>query len=146
MRGSTLKIVRISRFPSLADQDHAPYNGASREFEGEVTLQRLVTSQESGQVELLAVWFSVGARTRPHVHDVDQVLHIVEGQGIVADEREKLVVSSGQVITVPAHAWHWHGATPKSPMCHISIRKQGGKTDWEVDEKDWARGYDVYGS
>ncbi len=105
-------------------------------------MQRLVAAEDSGQIELLAVWFSRGARTRPHTHDVDQVLHIMEGQGIVADEHERRVVSAGDVIAVPAHTWHWHGATPDSAMMHISIRRQGAQTDWKVAEKDWASGYE----
>ncbi len=94
--------------------------------------------EDSREVELLAVWFHHGARNRPHTHDADQVLHIMEGQGIVADEKERRIVAAGDVITVPAGTWHWHGATPDSSMMHISIRKQGASTNWDVDQKDWA--------
>lgn len=135
-----MKAIRIDKGSEGPDLEHTPYKGSAKEFEGSVTLLRLVTSSDSREVELLAVWFSVGARTRPHVHDNDQVLHIVEGNGIVADESKRTLVSAGQVITVPAGAWHWHGATPDSAMMHISIRKQGCKTNWEVDSKDWAAG------
>ena len=137
-----MKEIRIDRFSIEQDSTHTPYQGGSKEFEGEVTLQRLVTPEESKEVELLAVWFSAGARTRAHTHDTDQILHIVEGQGFVADEHELRVVSMGDVVTVHAGQWHWHGAMPASSMMHISVRKQGSKTDWNVDPKDWAHGYD----
>ena len=137
-----MKETKINPHSAGQDSAHTPYQGSAKEFDGSVTLQRLVTAEDSSQVELLAVWFSAGARTHAHTHDVDQVLHIVEGQGIVADEHETRLVSAGDVVTVPAHVWHWHGATPDSAMMHISIRKQGSKTDWDVDPKNWARGYD----
>jgi quercetin dioxygenase-like cupin family protein len=111
-------------------------------FDGEVRIQRLVGAGDSGEVELLAVYFSAGARTRPHVHARDQVLQIVSGQGIVATESERHVVVPGDVITIRAGDWHWHGATRDTPMCHISI-KQPGPTDWTVAEKNWPAGYDT---
>jgi 4-carboxymuconolactone decarboxylase len=133
-----LKIITIDGFSKNEDHDQASYEGGSREFDGEVMLQRLVSASDSGEVELLAVWFSAGARTRAHIHDKDQILHIVQGQGIVADDHEMRIVLAGQVITIPADTWHWHGATTGSAMMHISIRQQGCKTDWEVDQKNWS--------
>ena len=50
-------------------------------------------------------------------------------------------VTVGDVITVPAGAWHWHGATRSSSMCHIAIKRPGA-TNWKVEEKNWASGYD----
>jgi quercetin dioxygenase-like cupin family protein len=109
-------------------------------FDGEVKTLQLVGPTESNEVELLAVYFSAGARTRPHIHEHDQVLQIIEGQGIVVTETEKLMVSAGDVITIPAGSWHWHGATRNTAMCHISI-KRPGPTNWEVEQKNWASGY-----
>lgn len=127
----------ISREASQDAATHSPYKGTAKEFEGDVTLQRIVWSEDSSQLELLGVWFRDGARTYPHIHDVDQVLHIVEGNGVVADENETLLVQAGDVITVHAGKWHWHGAQPHRDMMHISIRKQGSSTNWEVEEKNW---------
>ena len=137
-----MNATKINSHSTAHDPAHAPYQGSAKEFDGSVTLQRIVTAEDSSQVELLAVWFSAGARTRAHTHDVDQVLHIMEGQGVVADEHETRIVSAGDVVTVAANVWHWHGATPDSAMMHISIRKQGSKTDWDVDQKRWSHGYD----
>jgi len=53
-----------------------------------------VSPADSDELDLLNVSFSPGARTRPHIHQQDQVLHIIEGQGIVATETEKQVVSA----------------------------------------------------
>ncbi len=129
-----MKLTRIDRSQAGPDTSRKGY------FDGEVKTLQLVGPNESSEVELLAVYFSAGARTKPHIHGQDQVLQILEGQGIVATETEKLLVSAGDVITVPAGIWHWHGATRNSAMAHISI-KRPGPSNWEVEEKNWASGY-----
>jgi len=116
-------------------------NANPANFGGEVRIQRLVGEAESGEIELLAVYFSAGGRTRPHIHARDQVLQIISGQGIVATVDESHIVGPGDVITIPAGVWHWHGATRDTAMCHISI-KQPGHTDWTVEERGWATGYE----
>src|SRR5690348_6631665 len=112
-----LKLVRID--PNQAKQDPS----RSGYFAGAVNVQNRVGLAESAELELLAVFFSPGGRTIPHAHARDQVLHIVEGQGIVAIEGERRTVSPGDVILIPAGAWHWHGATRDQAMCHISIKQ-----------------------
>ncbi len=110
---------------------------SSRSFEGAVRTHMLVGSEQSKQLELLAVYFSAGSRTRPHIHDNDQVLYFVQGKGIVATEIEKKICSAGDMVTVPGGTWHWHGATRDQAMCHISLRQQGS-TNWDVDTKNWS--------
>lgn len=130
-----MKVTRIDRAQATYDHARANY------FSGEVHTQSLVSSAESNDLDLLNVSFSAGARTRPHIHHQDQVLHILEGQGIVATENEKQIVSAGDVIVVPAGTWHWHGATRRTAMTHISVMKRG-QTEWIVEEKNWSAGYD----
>ena len=130
-----MKITRIDRMQAKHDPSRTNY------FDGEVNIQGLISSADSDELDLLNVYFSAGARTRPHIHQQDQVLHIIEGQGIVATETEKRLVSAGDVILIPRGIWHWHGATRTSAMGHISVMKRG-QTDWIVEEKNWAAGYD----
>jgi quercetin dioxygenase-like cupin family protein len=130
-----MKIVRIDQTQARHDPSRAD------SFDGEVTFQPLVSPADSDELDLLDVSFSAGARTRPHIHQQDQVLHILEGQGIVATETEKQVVSAGDVILIPRGTWHWHGAIRASAMSHISVMKRG-RTQWAVEEKNWAAGYD----
>ena len=130
-----MKITRIDRTQTRHDPSCADY------FDGEVTFQPLVGPADSDELDLLTVSFSAGARTRPHIHQQDQVLHIIEGQGIVATETEKQAVSAGDVILIPRGTWHWHGATRVSAMSHISVMKRG-QTEWKVAENNWATGYD----
>jgi len=129
-----MKLTRI-------DRSQAQPAASTGYFDGEVKTLQLVGPTASKEIELLAVYFSAGARTLPHIHEQDQVLQIIEGQGIVATETEKLMVSEGDVVTIPAGIWHWHGARRNTAMCHISI-KRPGFTNWEVEPKNWAFGYD----
>src|SRR5258706_10593558 len=103
-RRIAMKLTRIDR--SLAQPDSA----RKGYFDGEVKTLQLVGPNESNEVELLAVYFSAGARTIPHTHEQDQILQIIEGQGIVATETEKLLVAVGDVITIPAGNSRWHDA------------------------------------
>ena len=105
-------------------------------FEGTVHMHHLVTKEESQELEVIAVFFDNGARTRPHVHSTDQVLAIVDGECIVADESERKHLHPGEHAFTPAGRWHWHGAAPGESACHVSIRKPG-PTEWDVPRRDW---------
>lgn len=105
-------------------------------FPGTVHHQLMNEPSDALGVELISVWFEAGSRTRPHVHPVDQVLQVVEGEGIVATESEKQIIRPGDWVVVPAGVWHWHGATPDSAMCHVSI-KQPCETDWTSPWGNW---------
>jgi quercetin dioxygenase-like cupin family protein len=125
-------MIHTTRFEQArAKPDSSAY------FDGKVRTNMLVGAEQSTQLELLAVYFSAGARTKPHTHEKDQVLHFTEGQGIVATETEKRICSTGDIVTVPGGVWHWHGATRDQAACHISIR-QPGSTNWEVESKNWS--------
>lgn len=102
---------------------------------GEVRAQILTQADERGVV-CAAIFFSAGARTRPHTHPVDQILYVTEGEGVLAFEDEKRIIRAGDWMRVPAGMWHWHGATPDSSMCHISI-KQPGPENWDEPWQDW---------
>src|SRR5439155_18679944 len=75
---------------------------ASGNFGGEVWMQRLISEQQSRDIELLVVSFEAGGRTRPHIHLVDQILHITAGRGIVATGTERRFVTTGDVVLIPA--------------------------------------------
>ena len=124
-----MRIVRIDRGAARPPQ-HAEW------FPGTVHQQLLNDPDSEKGIELISVWFDAGSRTRPHVHPVDQVLKVVEGEGVVATESEKRIIRAGDWIVVPAGVWHWHGATPDSAMCHVSI-KQPGETDWTSPWGNW---------
>jgi quercetin dioxygenase-like cupin family protein len=107
-------------------------------FSGPVWIQTLNGGTDPSELEIFAVFFDAGARTLPHIHSTDQFLCFLEGEGMVATPGERWIYGPGGMAVVPANEWHWHGATPTSPTCHLSIRP-GGPTTWapEVPLRDW---------
>lgn len=124
-----MEIVRPQR-------NQAPPAEPPDTFSGTVHLQRWRQADDATSADLVAVFFDRGARTRPHIHRSDQVLFVVDGEGIVATERERRIIRPGDIVIVPAGEWHWHGATATSAMCHVSARP-AGPTEWSVPTRDW---------
>ncbi|MDR5683766.1 MAG: cupin domain-containing protein [Armatimonadota bacterium] len=99
-------------------------------------MQHLRRTDDPRGVEIVAVFFEPGSRTRPHVHHTDQTLVFFEGEGIVATETVRRTVRAGEVVVIPAGTWHWHGATRKAGASHLSI-KPPGPTDWDAPLRNW---------
>jgi len=120
----------------------APRNEAQR-FSGTVCIQ--VLQETSDGLRVQAVFFEPGARTRPHIHIHDQILHCLEGEGVVAAARdseekpESVRIQANDTVYIPRNTWHWHGATRANGMAHISIVVQDDGDKWQgVELKDWA--------
>jgi quercetin dioxygenase-like cupin family protein len=96
---------------------------------GLVKKQPVVTEEDTKAVDVTNVHFSKGARCKFHTHTVDQVLVVTSGKGIVATEREEVVVTVGDVIFFPAGEKHWHGATTDSEFSHLYLWITGGRTE-----------------
>ncbi len=119
------------------EQAKAPLN--PEYFDGAVMMQTLVPGDGHRDVEVLAVFFENGARTKPHIHPVDQLLVVVEGRCVVATQTERMEIDRGQSAMVPKGEWHWHGAVKGTSACHLSIKKPG-LTDWNQplhDFEEW---------
>jgi quercetin dioxygenase-like cupin family protein len=111
-------------------------------FAGQAHFQQLASPFEGGP-DVFIVHFDAGGRTRPHVHHKGQVLHVVSGEGVVADRDGRHVVSPGDTVTVSADEWHWHGALPHTAMSHFTVQHRGADVSWDVEEGDWAIGYEA---
>lgn len=112
-------------------------------FQGSARLQPFTSPFADGP-SVFAVHFEAGGRTRPHVHRSGQLLCITAGEGLIGGTSGRQVVRAGDVVTVMPGEWHWHGATPSSPMTHLTVQMTGPDSiDWEVDERDWATTYDA---
>ena len=100
-------------------------------FVGRVRVQPVVTPDQG--LDIVVVRFEAGARTYLHAHAAPQVLHCIEGTGILATEHERNAVGPGDIVHVPAGEMHWHGATDASPFVHLSIRPPGDTTWTKTD-------------
>jgi len=92
-------------------------------------IQRFVSEENSKDLIVSIVYFPPGQRTQWHFHECDQVLYILDGKGIVANESGEYEVEKGMFVIIPAGEKHWHGAKRDSYLVHIAIMKQGCKSN-----------------
>ena len=92
---------------------------------GEVSRKRLIDEKLSSELRLGMVMFAAGSKNTWHTHTIDQVLYVIEGNGIVATEKEEVIVTPGTIIFIPAGEKHWHGATQDSTFSHFAINIPG---------------------
>ena len=89
----------------------------------EVSRQTLLPDSKEFNVNV--VNFGKGVRNKFHAHSNEQVLIITSGQGYIATETEKVVISVGDVVLIPAGEKHWHGAVEDSEFSHIFVSRLG---------------------
>lgn len=82
------------------------------------------------ETKMAIVTFSPGARTKFHVHDHEQILYILAGKGIVADEHTEHIAGPGQVFLIPSNENHWHGAAKDSSFSHLYIFNSATETTY----------------
>ena len=113
-----MKIMKIADIPEV------PRSGGI--FTDTVYAKTFV-GPETGAKDLSVsiVSFPKGVRNTFHIHTSDQCLWVLSGRGIIADEKQEVVVTEGTVAFIPAGERHWHGATKDSAFSHISILRPG---------------------
>ena len=87
------------------------------------------------------VFFSPGARTYWHTHELGQVLHVTAGSGwVCAQGGQPQRIRGGDVVWIPGNERHWHGASTDSYMIHVATSL--GATNWqeEVSQADYLLG------
>lgn len=95
-------------------------------FTGEVWRDGVLPKSDG--VGVANVHFAPGARSFWHTHDGGQLLLIVAGEGIVADDEAALIVGTGDTVWTPPGVRHWHGASAERYLLHTSISLHG--TTW----------------
>ena len=91
------------------------------------------TAPDPALVASASVTFEPGARTAWHTHPLGQTLIVTAGCGWAQRESGPVEeIHPGDVIWIPPHEKHWHGATPTTAMTHMAIqeRKDGKMVDW----------------
>ena len=102
---------------AVSDPKLAPY------FTG-LALQLVLTSSEnSPELEVRAVCFGGGVRSRWHRHLHPQIVFVLSGVGLLGIDDAEQEVRPGEVITLPARVWHWHGASVHTEVPMLSIMR-----------------------
>ena len=113
-----MKIVKVADVP-VNVATSALFTG------GKVTSQPIVTPAMSKFFVISMVNFAAGSRNKFHAHTTDQVLIVTSGKGIVATDKEQVVVTTGDVVHFPAGEKHWHGASEDTPFTQLSLYHPG---------------------
>lgn len=115
-----------------------PTEQRSATFTGTVYADQLLDGTEGAAVT--SVFFAPGARTHWHSHEHGQVLHVLEGRGVVGTkDGAPQPIGAGDVVWAPPGEVHWHGGGPDSMVLHLAISL--GPTSWHDPVAD-----DEYGS
>lgn len=114
-------------------------------FTGKVVTSGFFKSDEPARVGGATVSFAAGARTAWHTHPLGQTLFVVSGLGWVQKEGGPIeIIRPGDVVWIPAHVRHWHGATADTPMVHFAIAEalNGSSVTWmeKVSDATYAQG------
>ena len=97
-------------------------------FIGTVEITPLIDRDISNDFRAAVVTFPAGTRNKFHIHDHEQILYVIDGEGFVATEEEERVVTVGDIVLIPAGENHWHGATAVSAFSHLYVTKVETKT------------------
>jgi 4-carboxymuconolactone decarboxylase len=123
---SQLVITRAGSQPSSA--------GPAAYFTGSARVDPLFAPKDDALRTAGAyVTFEPGARSAWHTHPAGQLLIVTSGIGRVQAWGGPIEeIRPGDVIWTPPGQKHWHGASPTSPMTHISLleSRDGKNVEW----------------
>lgn len=98
-------------------------------FIGDAYLQMIFTDETPLNTAIGNVTFAPGARNNWHSHKVGQVLLVTGGEGWYQEEgKTAQLLKAGDVVNIPPHTKHWHGATKDSWFVHLAMTP--GETEW----------------
>ncbi|WP_379152345.1 cupin domain-containing protein [Paenibacillus sp. sgz5001063] len=106
-------------------------------FTGDAYLQMVFTDPAPLNTAIGNVTFAPGGRNNWHAHQVGQVLLVTGGNGWYQEEGQPArALTTGDVVNIPPHVKHWHGATKDSWFVHLAMTP--GPTDWfEPVDDEW---------
>ncbi|MBS1347873.1 MAG: cupin domain-containing protein [Firmicutes bacterium] len=91
----------------------------SDNFSGQVWLQMLTTDPSC---PVANVTFAPACRNNWHWHHGGQLLLVTGGRGYYQEWGQPArELHPGDVVEIPAHVKHWHGAAPDSWFSHLAI-------------------------
>lgn len=102
-------------------------------FTGVVYLYPLVKEDPTFHCVSGSVTFEPGARSNWHTHPDGQILLITDGQGYYQEKGQPVrLLHKGEVVQCQPGVAHWHGASPKQAMTHISlnVNTEKGIVNW----------------
>lgn len=124
--------------------DQGGPNPYGKFFTGETLLSMLVTPTDHVfNCPIGNITFKPGTRTNWHKHTGGQILLVTGGLGRYCERGGRIrILRPGDVVKIPPHVEHWHGADDKIGMTHLSIETNApeNKSEWlePVTDADYA--------
>ncbi|MBF6029324.1 cupin domain-containing protein [Pseudomonas sp. P115] len=128
---SDIRITKNGAQPSIT--------GAAQNFTGAVRVDGLFKGDLPARIGGGTVTFEPGARTAWHSHPLGQTLIVTAGVGYVQQEGgPRQEIRPGDIVWIPPHTRHWHGATTNNGMTHIAIAEaeDGTTVTWAEHVSD----------
>ena len=115
--------------------------GPAENFTGTVWLDEIAVPGPPSRLRMINVHFAPGAHTAWHQHPHGQVLHVLEGEGLVQRKgRDIEAIRAGDTVWTEPGEWHWHGAAPRTFMTHLAVveaAEDGTTTEWHQHVGDY---------
>ena len=108
-------------------------------FTGTAWLNVLVAKDETGTYAIGSVSFEPGGKTNWHTHPAGQILLVTDGKGFYQEKgKPARVITKGNVVVIPSHVEHWHGAAKDTSLTHIAITNNidGVAVNWLAPVSD----------
>ncbi|PTM93001.1 (R)-mandelonitrile lyase [Streptomyces sp. VMFN-G11Ma] len=120
--------------------------GPAENFTGSVWLDEIAAPPAPSRLRMFNVRFAPGAHTAWHRHPHGQVLHVLEGEGLVQRKGADVeAIRAGDTVWIEPDEWHLHGAGPRTFMTHLAVVEaaaDGTTTQWDahVGPEEYAAG------
>lgn len=149
-------IASINSYAELADKNTMEHKqiitnqrtqpslkGSEQYFTGNVHINPLFNLDNPSR-SIAYVTFEANARSAWHTHPKGQLLVVTAGTGLTQQwDGTVHEIKQGDVIWCPPNIKHWHGATPKSSMTHLSVVEDinGKNVEWmeKVTEEQYRK-------
>jgi 4-carboxymuconolactone decarboxylase len=117
-------------------------------FTGTAWVNMLVPQDETGSYAIGNVIFEPGCRNNWHKHPAGQILLVTDGKGYYQEKgKPARLLIKGDVVVIPSHMEHWHGAAHDSSFTHIVVTNntKQGAVEWLAPVTDEEYNNDISG-
>lgn len=112
----------------------------ARYFAGRCYVNMLIEPTAQSNCLVANVTFEPGCRNNWHTHPNGQILFVTDGRGWYQEwEKPARELRSGDIVNIPPHVKHWHGAAKDSWFVHLAVEADAQWGDWleAVAEEDY---------
>ena len=123
----------VNTIDPIFTQNPAQGDFLNKFFTGKVGVNMMLKNDENNEYSIANVIFDAKSRTNWHTHPKGQVLLVLAGEGFYKAEGEPVrKISKCDVVNIPPHVKHWHGAAANSEFVHIALTnyKDGKNVAW----------------